>query len=1149
MRISGACLAKVYREAHYILKIYYPKKNECLLHYLGIFDLEIMMSFNHLISPVTWVLKLPTDQIVSMITLNQSHLETEFFKLFRSKPFPEVLEQLRHVFIGGPHGPHLQYSTKWPVTFTDTYGKHSKNLYITPDQIIDTYKRCFLLFNPKDYCPPDWHPGRPFITDQDIEDGVFINPPFNSLISAKTGMGAWDLARHIQKQKTSFALLIRHKKGDPISDLEDLENVFTVYFREAFPFLNSDHIPYPRPAHFQVKIMHFGFCHGSVYTKSLQTFARGDWFSSLSPIAANTSFFPKQQEKDVPISSPVFQQSAQTRKKLLKKSSFWEAQLPKEDLSMLPDEMAKLFEKPSYPETDLSLFHFEPHRDFFNYRKPPVIRNKPLKIVQGLHAKHKLLTKLSQASSLNKHKHTLCSYCLHYGHRATTCPEKLPLFNFTESQQSLVNFICSLPQRQLQPFESPNVNDMFQMLEEAVTFELTFWKDFEAFSGLTKDDLDFKERIFGNFQSNLAFWVFMGIPKAVTVQLVRGIQFHEKCTPPRMYMKSEWKDPAQIEWLENWKNDALAKGIILPIPKHLVHICENVFLVNWDDPHRKVRLIFDARFRNLFLETKHFKLPVISDVRDIFDMDGCTVGTDATSAFSHAPITPEEMTRSCLCIPQKDGPDQFFAYTGPPFGVSQVPRVFQRIMGCIKNVFCQLGFPAILYIDDLEVQICKTHDPEAVRKSHWFFQIMQSFGVIYNAKSHYIPTPTFKYLGHIVDLKSGTIAPTSLSINKLFDYIDELLNSPSQTLTWWQKFIGKINSLANTTLTLLLIRQLSSVLQVSPDTSKQKKFKISPHCLELLFVWLQMTSDLNVKEYNFSRKLHKSTVNIFSARALVSDASETSIGAATLNPGIDIRFENSDAGTISDCYTFPLPDHLQGSRISSTCRELWGIKKSLEIARDNHIQTTAPALALICDCKPAIFGLIRGTSPIQNCATLIGEIHLILIRMKIPFTFVWTRRDHRAPALADAYSKPWLFKNPFLHSFIQLFNDLPKVNFLSLKTCFSVPNPTVKRASQHLHRGALNIICLPYTQNHLKKWLRVLNQQKIQDKFRFVCIVPALWSTPYLHKFIKKFSLFRTKYYKLVKHFKHLPTTQAIICSNDMSLDLSFLCTLRLECT
>ncbi len=111
-------------------------------------------------------------------------------------------------------------------------------------------------------------------------------------------------------------------------------------------------------------------------------------------------------------------------------------------------------------------------------------------------------------------------------------------------------------------------------------------------------------------------------------------------------------------------------------------------------------MIFDARFVNAFKVLKSFRLCQILDIFNIFDSDGLVVSADASSAFSQVPLAREEMINSVLCFPDPHDPSKklFYAYTCPPFGATQVPRTFQRIMGAVRDVFIRLGFPSALCV-------------------------------------------------------------------------------------------------------------------------------------------------------------------------------------------------------------------------------------------------------------------------------------------------------------------------------------------------------------------------------------------------------------------------------------------------------------------
>ena len=110
---------------------------------------------------------------------------------------------------------------------------------------------------------------------------------------------------------------------------------------------------------------------------------------------------------------------------------------------------------------------------------------------------------------------------------------------------------------------------------------------------------------------------------------------------------------------------------------------------------------------NEYKVQQKFKLPLITDVLSLFDQKGLVIGADCSSAFSQIPLSPEEMILSSFAIPRFPGDPEpeYCCYTGPAFGCSQVPRIFQRIVGAVRDIFVCLGIPSLVYIDDLQSQI------------------------------------------------------------------------------------------------------------------------------------------------------------------------------------------------------------------------------------------------------------------------------------------------------------------------------------------------------------------------------------------------------------------------------------------------------------
>ena len=239
---------------------------------------------------------------------------------------------------------------------------------------------------------------------------------------------------------------------------------------------------------------------------------------------------------------------------------------------------------------------------------------------------------------------------------------------------------------------------------------------------------------------------------------------------------------------------------IIPIPEKYVWICENVFIAEWDT-HRKNRLIFDGRFCNFFKRKLKYKLPLPDEVLRFLKKSGRVLSCDASSAFFHIPNAPEEMIKNCYCIRDKNGEKKYFCFTSPPFGVTQMPRCFQKIMENVRDFFNFIGMPSLLYIDDLISLVVHGLDRQNdLVVSEWYYQILRNLGITYNAKSTFVPNSKFKFLGHNFDLDEQICVPCSPSIGRLLAGNQKLFLADSLKLNEVQKIVGKLNSLANNVL-------------------------------------------------------------------------------------------------------------------------------------------------------------------------------------------------------------------------------------------------------------------------------------------------------------------------------------------------------------
>ena len=1124
------------------------------LTYLGNSTLENLPS--HMLEKCcTWYVYLPAHKM-SIVTILSEPSHT--YTLECSETGRKIFKEHKFLLAGGY--PRTSEITKREeiTNFEDTYGVSGtcSNKHGTPIKLLDFLKLHFIGVNPLDPFPITWHPGMKWFTDFDKIPGAFLNPPYATRPSPVTSYCSADTAAKLVLDRSPSIVLYKQGPEDAITALSALSWVATVKVQEPMAYTKPDGSLHPRPAPFKSMLLFLGFKKRTITLATWDDFYKGKWTSQLTSVTRNTVLRVRS-------SATTILRQAQNRFTAETMKLHKQILTPDEQKKLLPPEMKPLFDAPTFPPVDLSRYHSELHPDLFGKKLPSKVRSTPFRRM-NIRQKNDRLVALQKHAGLHKKKHQWCEStnqgkgCLGWGHHWQCCPNTPAhrISEYTPSQKALVDFLRAQTRQSLDIHKSPTLVNLQKTTKICLQREKDFWKKFKQVSGFKKSSVDFKKQMFGQVQQRLGFWFATGVHIEVLVQMVRGIRFHEHETPDRTFTRSDWKEPDKIKWLQEWKEESLRKGTILPLPSWRAQAIENIFLVGWGDEYIKTRLIYDARLVNEYKVQKKFKLPLISDVLSLFDSSGLVIGADCSSAFSQIPLSPEEMILSTFAIPRTPGDlePEIFCYTGPAFGCSQVPRIFQRIMGSIRDVFVQLGIPSLVYIDDLQSQICLDSDPEAMQKSKWYFDFLTNFGLIFNKKSLRVPSKVFKYLGHNVDLTTQEVYPTPERIEKIFRLLYEAITKPKISHKTLERLIGSINSIANCYFTSFVVKQLSSTLQTNSqqEAQDQKSFSLGEGIKELLLQWLQTLETLDMSQATFAKTLHQSSICVDTALSIVSDAGEAETGGFVIQEGIRARTTGLCPEDVKDYAVFDLPKkRLQ----SSFNRELFGIWKNLDHISTKDFFTKAQAVRVYCDNKGVIFSLINGkanipktlaTLPtaqettldpqkelnIEDANLMIRKIHALLRKNNKEVQFVWRRRDHRYLRVADALSKQYLNKNPLLPDFLNRFPDPEQLHITGLHKTFRV-QPNTSNLNDFIVDNKVNLLVLPHQCELLCCWLKFLAKlSRTQPKAKWYVIVPPIWSTPGIRNFLKEFGKYEMPVKKILTRERFLVKKQAWICSN-----------------
>ena len=135
---------------------------------------------------------------------------------------------------------------------------------------------------------------------------------------------------------------------------------------------------------------------------------------------------------------------------------------------------------------------------------------------------------------------------------------------------------------------------------------------------------------------------------------------------------------------------------------------------------------------------------------------------------------------------------------------------------------------------------------------------------------------------------------------------------------------------------------------------------------------------------------------------------------------------------------------------------------------------------------------------------MVSEIHSLLWKSKKKVQFVWKRRDHRFLTLADHYSKLYLKPQRLTAEYRSAFPE-PQWYHLDLKDTFRI-SPGITDVRSKLFFGKRNFLILPHQVVLLNSWIGVL--RKVQKtKCRWVALVPPLWSTKDLWRFVANYGI------------------------------------------
>ena len=154
---------------------------------------------------------------------------------------------------------------------------------------------------------------------------------------------------------------------------------------------------------------------------------------------------------------------------------------------------------------------------------------------------------------------------------------------------------------------------------------------------------------------------------------------------------------------------------------------------------KRVRLVVDFRCSNSKTIPDPYMLPVISEIFDEIGKNKYFLAIDISQGFHNVKIKSEDMYRTAWTLPRLGR----FEYKVLPFGLSNSPRTFQRILNKVLE-----GLICFCYIDDIII-FSKTKEENLERLKFVVDRLRKANLKLQTAKCKFL-VETIKFLGHIL---------------------------------------------------------------------------------------------------------------------------------------------------------------------------------------------------------------------------------------------------------------------------------------------------------------------------------------------------------------------------------------------------------------
>ncbi|XP_069829439.1 uncharacterized protein [Dendropsophus ebraccatus] len=251
-------------------------------------------------------------------------------------------------------------------------------------------------------------------------------------------------------------------------------------------------------------------------------------------------------------------------------------------------------------------------------------------------------------------------------------------------------------------------------------------------------------------------------------------------------------DPEKHVALSLEVQSLLDKRVLIPVPEaeYGRGFYSTLFLVR--KPNGSFRTIINLKPLNKVLSYERFKMESVSSAILNLTQDCYMATLDLKDAYYHIPIHPDHQRFLRVAVKLQDSIGHF-QYQALPFGISQAPRVFTKVMSEVMAHIREQDIIIVPYLDDFLLIGDSSNSLQA--QIRIVEDILSNLGWEINAeKSNKIPSQHCQFLGICLDSRSRKSFLPENKISNICKRTQEFLDTPLTTFRKAMSLLGLFSS-------------------------------------------------------------------------------------------------------------------------------------------------------------------------------------------------------------------------------------------------------------------------------------------------------------------------------------------------------------------